>query len=425
MENQKIKGFPSYERYKDSGIDWIGKIPEHWKMLRGNYIFNVINKRSRTGDEDLLSVSEHTGVRLRSDVSVNMFMAESYVGYKICYPNDLVINSLWAWSRGLGISHYHGIVSTAYSVYRPNLSKANPIFLNYLLRTQKYVTQYLIASKGIWISRLQLSDWNFLRIPILLPPLSEQVSIAKFLDDKTAQIDRAIAMKEEQIKLLNERKQIMIQEAVTKGLDPTVPMKDSGIEWIGEIPASWEVKKLKYQVTLIPDRQIVNESELPFIGMENIESWTGKHHLTSARAEGLAGYFQKNDLLFGKLRPYLAKVFLAKEEGLCSTEFNIYRCKQDLSARYYQYLFLSYKFIDLIDSSTFGARMPRASSAYLGEQYIPNFSLNEQNAIADYLDQYCGQVYEIGEAYKKQIQALKEYKTTLINEAVTGKIKVN
>ncbi|MFP4549053.1 MAG: hypothetical protein ACLFQM_13050 [Fidelibacterota bacterium] len=229
MELTNIK-FKKYSEYKDSGVEWIGKIPAHWDTLRGNYIFKTVDERSKTGKEEILSVSEHHGVKKRSEANVNMFMAESYKGYKICSKGDLVINSLWAWSRGLGISKHRGIISTAYSFFRPDYERYDKNYLHYLLRIKKYVDQYFISSKGIWISRLQLSDWSFLRIPILSPPLPEQTRIANFLDKKCQLIDKAIVQKEQLIDLLKERQQIVIQKAVTKGLNPDVKMKDSGVE---------------------------------------------------------------------------------------------------------------------------------------------------------------------------------------------------
>lgn len=158
----------NYPAYRDSGIDWLAHIPELWQIKRAKWVFREVDFRSETGNEELLSVSEHFGVIKRKNANVNMFKAASYIGYKLCNPGDLVINSLWAWSRGLGFSKYHGIVSTAYGVYRPNQNEVgNYQYFHYLLRTKMYVGQYAIRSKGIWISRLQLSDKNFLDIPIL------------------------------------------------------------------------------------------------------------------------------------------------------------------------------------------------------------------------------------------------------------------
>ena len=263
--------FVKYEEYQETDIDWMSEIPAHWKVLKGQFIFDVINERSKTGQELLLSVSEKKGITPRSEANVNMFLAESYKGYKLCTPGDLVINSLWAWSKGLGFSEYRGIVSTAYSVYRPDHNKFDYRFLHRLLRTKQYVDQFRISSKGVWISRLQLHDWTFLRIPIAFPEKAEQKAIADFLDQKTVEIDNYIRLKERTIKLLEERKVAVINRAVTKGLDPTVKMKDSGIEWLGEIPVHWEVKKLKYLTKKITSG--ITPS------MANLDYWNGFYSL--------------------------------------------------------------------------------------------------------------------------------------------------
>jgi type I restriction enzyme S subunit len=345
---------PRYETYKDSGMAWIGEIPKSWVLIRGSYIFKIINKRSKNGNEALLTVSEHHGVKLRAESNVNMFMAESYVGYKICYPGDLVINSLWAWSRGLGFSNIHGIVSTAYSVFRPDTFKYDKSFLNYLLRTKKYVDQYFIASKGIWISRLQLSDSAFLKIPILSPPISEQTTIAKFLDCKTAKIDQAVAIKEEQIRLLKERKQILIQTAVTKGLDPNVPMADSGVEWIGQIPAHWNIVANR---TLFKERVEPGQDDLPLLsvsihsGISDDEVSEEENIRGRVKIEDKTKYnlVKPNDIVFNMMRAWQGAIGAAKVTGMVSPAYIIAKPKETLHAPYFEYQYRCPIFIQQMD----------------------------------------------------------------------------
>ncbi|MFA6727492.1 MAG: restriction endonuclease subunit S [Prevotella sp.] len=421
---KEMNNYKTYDTYKPSGVEWLGDIPAHWKIKRGTYVFKIINERSKKGQEELLSVSEHHGVRPRSVSNVNMFMAESYEGYKLCYPGDLVINSLWAWSRGLGFSKYNGIVSTAYSVYRPDHINYDVTYLNYLLRIENYVAQYLIASRGIWISRLLLSDWSFLRLPILTPSKEEQTRIANFLDEKTALIEKGIEIKQKQIELLKERRQILIHNAVTRGLNPHVKMKASGVEWIGEIPEHWEVKRLKYITKLISIKGNSKSSPLTYIGMESIESWTSNYIETIIETDGLASYFNTGDVLFGKLRPYLAKVYLAKTEGICSTEFLIYRAENNIYNWYLKLMMLSFKFINLIDSSTYGSKMPRANSDFIGNQCIPLPPKSEQVAISEHIETMSSKISTAITFKEREIERLKEYKATMINSVVTGKVKI-
>ena len=235
-----------YPTMKDSGVEWLGMVPEHWDIRRAKYLFNSIDVRSENGDEELLTVSSHDGVVPRSEKTVTMFQAASYAGHKLCWPGDLVINSLWAWANGLGFSRYHGIVSTAYGVYRlrPECNASYEYF-NLALRSGAYDWEFQTRSKGIWKSRLQLTDWSFLDMPLIIPPLREQVAIAGYLDYVDSRVRRLTEAKRKLIGLLTEQKQGIIHRAVTRGLDPDVPLKDSGIEWLGMVPQHWEVRRLK------------------------------------------------------------------------------------------------------------------------------------------------------------------------------------
>ena len=246
-----IASLNPYSAYKDSGVPWLGEVPAHWEVWRGKTLFRPIDIRSQTGNEELLTVSAERGVVPRKAANVTMFKAESYVGYKLCWPDDLVINSLWAWARGLGVSQYHGIVSSAYGVYRLLLKfKTSPRFIHQLVRSVPFQWELQVRSKGIWISRLQLTDEAFLRAPFPLPPLPEQTAIVRFLDHADRRIQRYIRAKQKLIGLLEEQKQAIIHQAVTGQIDvrtsqPYPAYKPSGVEWLGDVPAHWEVRRVK------------------------------------------------------------------------------------------------------------------------------------------------------------------------------------
>ena len=234
-----------YAEYQDSGLPWLGAVPAHWVIKRGKSYLFAVDERSRTGKEELLTVSSARGLVPRSGANVTMFKAKSYAGHKLCWPGDLVINSLWAWAGGLGVSQHHGIISTAYSVYRGRPSaRVNPKFLHELVRSSAFQWELRVRSKGVWISRLQLTDTAFLDAPIPLPPSDEQAAIVRFLDWANGRLERAIRAKRKVIALLNEQKQAIIHRAVTRGLDPNVPLKPSGIPWLGDIPQHWEVWRI-------------------------------------------------------------------------------------------------------------------------------------------------------------------------------------
>lgn len=213
-----ISNLKPYPAYKDSGVPWLGDVPEHWDVKRGKNLFHCVDVRSTTGEEELLTVSSERGVLPRQSTTVTMFKAESYVGHKLCWPGDLVINSLWAWARGLGVSSYHGIVSTAYGVYRlrPD-SCCDARFINELTRSTPFHWELQVRSKGVWTSRLQLTDDAFLGAPFPKPPLPEQAAIVRFLDHADRKIRRYIRARQKLIKLLEEQTQVLIHHAVTRG----------------------------------------------------------------------------------------------------------------------------------------------------------------------------------------------------------------
>lgn len=237
----------AYPNYRQPKMRWLPAVPEHWNEQRAKTFFREVDERSKTGQEELLSVSHLTGVTPRSQKKVTMFKAASYVGSKLCRPGDIVINTLWAWMAALGASRHVGIVSPAYGVYRPhNAGSFNPAYLDYLLRTRAYVAEYIGRSTGIQSSRLRLYPNQFLDIALIQPPRPEQDQIVAYLRAQDAHIARFIKTKRDLIKLLTEQKLRIIDHAVTRGLDASVALKPSGIEWLGEVPEHWEVALIKH-----------------------------------------------------------------------------------------------------------------------------------------------------------------------------------
>ena len=213
----KLKPYPAY---KPSGVEWLRDVPETWQLLRGKFLFSCLDERSREGKEELLTVSSEHGVVLRSSANVTMFKAESYVGYKLCWPGDLVINSLWAWARGLGVSRYHGIISSAYGVYRLRQPYSRySKYMHWLVRSNPFNYEMRVRSKGIWVSRLQLTDEAFLDVSFPIPPPEDMTAITQFLNHANRRIGRYIRTREKLIGLLKEHKQVIIQQVVTGQID--------------------------------------------------------------------------------------------------------------------------------------------------------------------------------------------------------------
>lgn len=421
-----------YPAYKDSGVPWLGEVPAHWEVRRGKALFRCIDVRSQTGQEELLTVSSERGVVPRRSANVTMFKAESYVGYKLCWPDDLVINSLWAWARGLGVSPYHGIVSSAYGVYRlRNRQQDNPRFIHQLVRSTPFQWELQVRSKGIWVSRLQLTDDAFLGAPFPMPPSNEQTAIVRFLDYMDRRIRRYIRAKQKLIKLLEEYKQALIHQAVTGQIDvrtgkPYPAYKDSGIEWLGQVPEHWEVRRLKTAVDHINEQTSFKTDEDLYIALEHVESWTGRLLLPTGEAQfdSQVKRFRAGDVLFGKLRPYLAKVVRPKQSGLCVGEFFVLRARPVLTPQYLEVALRSAPAIDFVNSSTYGAKMPRADWTFVGAMLFPLPPLPEQTAIVEYLDAQTAKIDTATAALRREIELLREYRERVIADVLTGKVDV-
>ncbi len=236
-----IEGLKQYVKCRESGLPWLGGMPTHWRVMRAKSVFHIVDVRSVNGKEELLTVSSARGVVPRPE-NVTMFKAKSYAGHKLCWPDDLVINSLWAWGGGLGVSRHHGIVSSAYGVYRLRKGAGVlPAFAHQLLRSAAFNRELRVRSKGVWISRLQMSDVAFLDAPIVIPPLEEQAAIVRFLDHVGGRIERAIRAKRKVIALLQEQKQAIIHRAVTRGVDGLECSTATGVQWISHVPEHWQV----------------------------------------------------------------------------------------------------------------------------------------------------------------------------------------
>ena len=256
---------------------------------------------------------------------------------------------------------------------------------------------------------------------IPLPPPAEQRAIAAFLDRECGKIDALVAEQERLIALLKEKRQAVISHAVTKGLDPSAPMKDSGVAWLGPVPAHWDVMPLKRAARLCTDR--AEDRSFP-VGLEHIESWTGRLIEAETEFEGDGVAFRPGDILFGKLRPYLAKVWLADRPGEAVGDFHVIRSLPPLVPEFLQRVLLSREAISLIDSSTYGSKMPRASWEFIGSLAVPFPPPAEQRAIAAFLDRECGKIDALVAEAERAIALLKERRAALISAAVTGRIDV-
>ena len=219
IERAVTRGLDPDVPFKPSGVDWLGDVPAHWEVRRAKILYHEVNERSSTGVEELMSVSHKTGVTPRKK-SVTMFRAETNVGYKLCRPGDIVINTMWAYMAALGVARQVGLVSPSYNVYCPiDGEQMNQDYIDPLLRTETYRTEYLVRSTGITVSRLRLYPKSFMNIPLLYPPVEEQAAIVAHLDRATADIDAAIDSARRQVEFMTEYRASLIAHVVTGKLD--------------------------------------------------------------------------------------------------------------------------------------------------------------------------------------------------------------
>ena len=222
IQHAVTRGLDPHVRLEPSGLEWLGEVPEHWEMSPAKYFYRETDERSGTGEEELLSVSHITGVTPRSQKSITMFMASSYVDHKLCKPGDLVINTMWAWMGALGVAKEAGMVSPSYGVYRPLKSSRSKLLGDYadlLLRTRPYINEYTCRSTGIRSSRLRLYPDQFLSIKLLCPPIEEQRIILDHVAAETSATERAIASAQREIDLFREYRSRLIADLVTGKFD--------------------------------------------------------------------------------------------------------------------------------------------------------------------------------------------------------------
>ncbi len=409
-----------YSSYKDSGEKWLGEIPGHWEMVRNKSFFS--ERKKCVGDESqkytLLSLTKK-GVIVRNPNDGGKYPTD-FNTYKIVKPGDFVfcLFDVDETPRTIGLAQDYGMITGAYTILRQNKMIDKYLLYYYLsIDNQK-------ALKPLYTGlRKVVQTSTFMAMKICMPPLPEQRAIVTYLDRVTGDIDRAIEESQKMIDLLNERKQIIIQHAVTKGLNNNAKLKYSGVEWIGEVPEGWECLPLKRCVTFINTK--AQEHDKPRISLENIESWTGRYVQTESQYEGSGIQFLKNDILFGKLRPYLAKVYLSQMNGEALGDFWVLRANERVTPQYLQQILLSHQFIYLVDSSTYGAKMPRADWKTNSKIMIPIPTIAEQADIVEHISKHCENISQAIASAERKIALLRERKQIIINEVVTGKVKVS
>lgn len=412
-----------YESYKDSDVEWLGEIPSHWECLPIRSIFKFRNeKNDPIKTDNILSLSIANGVTEYSDENRGGNKRKyDLSSYKLAYPNDIVLNSMNVIVGAVGVSKYFGAISPVYYALSLYNQRANLSYYESIFKNENFQRGLLRFGKGILIKfgengkmntiRMKISQDDLKKLYFPIPPLDEQKKIAQFLDDKTAKIDQAVDLAEKQIALLKEHKQILIQNAVTRGLNPDVPLKDSGVEWIGQVPEHWEVKKIKAFAKInngLDYKAVIAEEGYPVYGSGGQFAYANTYlYDGEAVLLGRKGTIDKPLYINDKFWT-VDTMFYSVCNNKVRTKFFYYCCCSIIPFQYYS-------------TST---ALPSMTQSDILNHKVTFPSLKEQYQIADYLDKQTAKIDQAITLKTAHIEKLKEYKSVLINDVVTGKVRV-
>lgn len=424
-----------YSSYKNSGVQWLGQIPSHWEVKHLRNFLTLFSEKG-FGHAQLLSVTREKGVILRDkdDKEENHnFVPDDLSGYKHLMPGDFVINKMKSWQGSYGVSKYEGIVSPAY--FTCKLKGVDPQFFSQAIRSKAYIGFFMQYSKGIRVDQWDLDPSSMKDIPFILPPLDEQKRIVPYLDAATAKIDEAIAQQQRMIDLLHERKRIIISKAVTIGLGGECETKDSGVSWIGSINRGWDLYKLKFLLSehlmygANESAESENESYPRYIRITDIDedgNLKPDTFVSLSPTKAAPYLLKKGDILFARSGATAGKTFLFKEDTQAC--FAGYLIKASLGDRllpeYLSYYTSSGIYDNWKNSIFIQATIPNIGAEKYGMLQIPLPSVDEQKMIIDYLDKEVGKLMTAIGDFKRKISLLQERKQIIINDVVSGKVKV-
>ena len=423
-----------YPDYKDSGVPWLGEVPKHWEVLPNRALFAEVKERDHP-EEQMLSVTITKGVIRQQALLVDSSKKDSSnqdkSAYKLVRPGDIAYNKMRAWQGAVGVSDYQGIVSPAYVVERPR-DGTDSRYLHYLLRTPAFSKEAERWSYGITSDMWSLRPEHFKMIYGCLPPLPEQAAIVRFLDRADRRIRRYIRAQQQLIALLEEQKQAVIHRAVTRGLDPNVRLKPSGVEWLGDVPEHWTLKRFKFLVQVTSGQVDPRRPEYRgkiLVAPNHIRSSTGEIvHLETAEDQGAdSGKYEvrRGQVIYSKIRPNLRKAAIAPLDCLCSADmYPITVREAELRPAYLLLLLLSPPFTKYAVDCSHRVAMPKVNRDALGGCWIWYPNLKEQDSLLEFIKSVGGPSDLAVAQVAREVSLLREYRTRLIADVVTGKLDV-
>lgn len=412
-----------YNAYKDSGVKWIGEIPSHWGCIKIKHLLKERVEKSADGIGEPLSMSQKFGLIPTSQMDIVPNAATSYIGAKHTHKGDMVLNKLKAHLGVFALSSYDGLVSPDYAVYY-GTGRADMEFLEYLFKTPLYVSEFIKKTTGVAIGFNRLYTDDLFSISAHYPPLNEQHVIVDYLKDKTLKIEQYVSARERERELLDSLKQSEIANVVTKGLNPNVKMKDSGIPWIGEIPEHWTTRKIKFLFKERSEKGYPNEPVLCATQKYGVIPQSMYENRVVVVNKGLEGLklVKEGDFVIS-LRSFQGGIEYAHYQGIISAAYTVLSPSDEVNPNYIKYLFKSHPFIELLKTCVTGIREGQnINFDLLRKSSIMLPPLSEQQAIVSYIDEKLQKIDQYMADLQREIDYLKEFKQRLISDAVTGQL---
>lgn len=426
-----IADLKPYPEYKETGHLWLGDVPTHWDVLPNRAIFSEIKDRD-CPDEEMLSVTITRGIvpqkALLADSSKKDSSNTNKAAYKLVQPGDIAYNKMRAWQGALGASNLRGIISPAYVVMRP-MADANPLYFHNLYRTPMFAKEAERWSYGITSDMWSLRPEHFKLIGSLLPPPAEQATIVRFLDHWNGRLEKAIRSKRRVIALLQEQKQAIIHRAVTRGLDPNVKLKDSGIPWLGDIPAHWEVRRNMALFSLrvesgVEGLPVLQVSLRSGITMEELDQFGRPKKLIADATKYKRAH--QGDMAYNTMRMWQGAVGVSPCDGLVSPAYVVIAPRGGTVPEFYDYVFRTDLYKQQVNRQSTGIVSDRNRLYWDSFKQMPNLVLpeTEQRDIISFILKETGGIDLAIARFEREITLLREYRTRLTADVVTGKLDV-